>query len=320
MRVKAPLWFSAVSGYAGLLAVLCAIMAWFSIASPQYLTAANMIGIANQLPAAILVAVAMTYVLIIGGIDLSVGSMVGLCGAVCALALQQGQPLVVAVLLALAAGALCGVINGAVIVRWNLPPFIVTLGMLEIARGVAFSITDTRTIYLGTQIGVLGSASVGSVSWLFLMAIAVVVATQFVLTRTMFGRWMVAIGANEEAVRLSGIRPWPIKLTVYGIAGLLCACAALADTARMAAANPNAGSGFELAAIAAAVVGGTSLMGGRGSTATTLIGVLIMAALSSGLSQVGAEEPTKRVITGLAIVLAVVTDYYRTRWVRARRD
>ncbi len=320
MRVNVPAWFSAISGYLGLIAVLGAIVAWFAFASPQYLTTDNMIGLANQLPAAILVAVAMTYVLIIGGIDLSVGSIVGLTGAVCALALQHGQPLALAIMLALAVGLLCGLINGAVIVRWNLPPFIVTLGMLEIARGVAFSITETRTIYLGTRIGALGTVSLGSVTYLFLMAVVLVAMSQFVLTRTVFGRLMVAIGANEEAVRLSGIRPWPIKLAVYGIAGLLCALAALADTARMAAANPNAGSGFELSAIAAAVVGGTSLMGGRGSTATTLIGVLIMAALSSGLSQVGAEEPTKRIITGLAIVLAVIADYYRSRWVRSHRD
>jgi ribose transport system permease protein len=310
---------SGLAGYAGIGTVLLGIIIYFSIKSPAFLTTTNFIAIANQLPAAILVAVGMTYVLIVAGIDLSVGSLVGITSAVFALALSKfGLPLPLAVVAAMLTGLICGMINGAVIIRWSLPPFIVTLGMLEIARGATFSLTDTRTIYLGAKIGDLGSAGAGNLSYLFLISIAVVIVAQLVLTRTVFGRYMIAIGTNEEAVRLSGIKTWPTKLAVYAISGTLCAVAALADTARMASANPNAGTGYELEAIAAAVIGGTSLMGGRGSTMTTLLGVIIMALLSSGLSQVGAEEPTKRMITGSAIVLAVIMDYYRTRITASR--
>jgi ribose transport system permease protein len=310
---------SGLSSYAGIGSVLLGIIAYFSIKSPTFMTTTNFISIANQLPAAILVAVGMTYVLIVAGIDLSVGSIVGLSSAVFALALENhGLPIPLAILISIFVGMLCGLLNGLVIVRWNLPPFIVTLGMLEIARGATFYITDTRTIYVGSKISSLASAGVGKLSYLFILSIVVVIVAQFVLTRTVFGRYMVAIGTNEEAVRLSGINTWRTKLAVYAISGILCAVAGLADIARMASANPNAGTGFELEAIAAAVIGGTSLMGGRGSTITTLIGVAIMAVLSSGLSQIGAEEPTKRIITGLAISLAVIMDYYRTKISLAR--
>lgn len=320
MHLKNQKLLSSLTSYAGIGSVLVGIIIYFSIKSPNFLTVTNFIGIANQLPSAILVAVGMTYVLIVAGIDLSVGSIVGLSSAVFALALEQhGLPIPVAILASVVVGLLCGLVNGLVTVRWNLPPFIVTLGMLEIARGATFYITDTRTIYLGSKISSLSSAGIGKLSYLFIISIGVVIISQFVLTKTVFGRYMVAIGTNEEAVRLSGIKVWPTKLAVYALSGLLCAVAGLADIARMASANPNSGTGFELEAIAAAVIGGTSLMGGRGSTITTLIGVVIMALLSSGLSQIGAEEPTKRIITGLAISLAVIMDYYRTKLPLARK-
>jgi ribose transport system permease protein len=139
------------------------------------------------------------------------------------------------------------------------------------------------------------------------------VAAQLVLTRTVFGRYLVAIGTNEEAVRLSGIDPRPIKLVVFLLAGLLVALAAIIDTSRFQSANPNAGSGFELQAIAAAVIGGTTLMGGRGSVITTLFGVVIIAVLNTGLASVGARDETKRLTTGLVIIAAVILDQYRHR-------
>jgi ribose transport system permease protein len=145
----------------------------------------------------------------------------------------------------------------------------------------------------------------------------VVISAQVVLSRTIFGRYMVAIGTNEEAVRLSGINPKPIKLTVFLITGLLVAMAAIIDTSRFQSANPNAGSGFELQAIAAAVIGGTSLMGGRGSVASTLLGVLIIAVLNSGLASVGAKDELKRLVTGAVIVAAVILDQYRHRFRRS---
>lgn len=298
----------------GMLAVLAALIAYFSLRSPNFFTATNFTAIANQIPAAILIAVGMTFVLIVAGIDLSVGSMVGLSGAVLAICLDRfGMPLPVALAAGLAAGVLCGAVNGLVIVRWTLPPFIVTLGMLEVARGATFLITETRTIYLGSKIGGLSAVGVGHISALFVMAVLIAAAAQIVLNRSSFGRHIIAIGSNETAAYLSGVNTRTVKLAVYALSGLLCALAAVVNTARMAAANPNAGTGFELEAIAAVVIGGTSLMGGRGSVVNSLFGVLIMAVLSSGLSQIGTEEATKRMITGLVIVLAVVLDYYRTR-------
>ncbi len=150
----------------------------------------------------------------------------------------------------------------------------------------------------------------------FLLAVTVVVVAHLTLTRTVFGRYLVAIGTNEEAVRLSGIDPRPIKLAVFCAAGLLVALAAVIDTARFQAANPNAGTGFELQAIAAAVIGGTSLMGGRGSALSTFLGVFIIAVLNSGLAAVGARDETKRLITGAVIVAAVILDQYRHRFTR----
>ena len=152
----------------------------------------------------------------------------------------------------------------------------------------------------------------------FLLAIAVVVIAQLVLSRTVFGRYLIAIGTNEEAVRLSGIDPRPIKLAVFLITGLLVACAAVIDTSRFQSANPNAGSGFELQAIAAVVIGGTSLMGGRGSVVGTFFGVLIIAVLNTGLAALGAKDETKRLVTGAVIVAAVILDQVRHRLSKGR--
>lgn len=309
----------AVTDVLGMLAVLGGLVVYFSIRSPNFLTTTNFIGIANQIPAAILLAVGMTLVLITAGIDLSVGSVLGLSGAILGLALERfSLSLPVAIFGSLVAATFCGMINGLVIVRWALPPFIVTLGMLEVARGMTFLLTETRTIYLGSKVSGIAEAGIGNISWLFVLSLLAAIGIQLVLSRTAFGRHIVALGANENAAYLSGINTKCVKVAVYSISGLLCGFAALVNTARMASANPNAGTGVELEAIAAVVIGGTSLMGGRGSVINSLLGVSIMAVLGSGLSQVGAEEATKRMITGLVIVLAVVLDYYRTRIITKR--
>ena len=298
----------------GLCAVIVVLIVFFSVKTPYFLTARNFTSLANQVPAAILVAVGMTYVLITAGIDLSVGSLVGLSGAILGICLDRfGMPLPLAIFLGLAGGMLCGAINGLVTVRWALPPFIVTLGMLEVARGATFLLTETRTIYLGSKIGGLASVAIGNISILFILAIAIVFVAQLVLDRTSFGRHLIAIGANDRAAFLSGVNISRVRVIVYALSGLLCGLGALINTARMASANPNAGTGFELEAIAAVVIGGTSLMGGRGSVVNSLFGVVIIAVLSSGLSQMGIEEATKRMVTGCVIVLAVILDYYRTR-------
>lgn len=305
----------------GMGAVLVVLIVFFGIRCENFLTPTNFLGIANQIPAAILIAVGMTLVLITGGIDLSVGSVLGLSGALLGISLDRyGLPLPAAIAVCLGAGALCGLINGLVVVRWSLPPFIVTLGMLEAARGVTYLLTESRTVYLGSKIGGIAALGIGSISSLFIMAVLAVAAGQILLTKTSFGRHLIALGSNEQAAYLSGIRTNRVKVLVYAISGLLCGLAAMVITARFASANPNAGSGFELEAVAAVVIGGTSLMGGRGSVLNSFFGVVIIALLGSGLAQMGTDESTKRMITGVVIVLAVILDYYRTRIVARQSE
>lgn len=196
---------------------------------------------------------------------------------------------------------------------WRVPSFIVTLGMLEIARGLAHGLSNSQTQYIGGRVGCIADASLFGISMPFIIAVVVVTLAQFVLTRTVAGRYMIAIGTNEEAVRLSGINPAPIKIAVFVLCGFLTGLAAVIDTSRFQSANPNAGVGFELQAIAAAVIGGTSLMGGRGSVINTFLGVLIIAVLNAGLASMGVRDELKRLITGSVIIAAVVLDTYRTR-------
>lgn len=300
--------------YVGLGAALAGLIVVFSLATDHFLSLTNFRTIANQVPSAMVIATGMTLVLIVAEIDLSVGSVLGLASAVLGVALTGwGWSPAGAVGVALGAGVLCGAFNGLVALRWRLPTFIVTLGMLEMARGGAHFVTGSRTQYIGSSLEfVVGSSWLG-LSLPFWVALGLVVGMQVVLSRTVFGRYLVAIGTNEEAVRLSGIDPRPVKVAVFVLAGALVAVGAVIDTARFQSANPNAGIGYELQAIAAAVIGGTSLMGGRGSVVRTFLGVLIIAVLNSGLASAGAREETKRLVTGLVIVAAVIVDYYRVR-------
>jgi ribose transport system permease protein len=303
-----------VTDYIGMALALALLLVIFGLSAQNFFTLTTFRTIANQVPDITIVAVGMTFVLIIAGIDLSVGSVMALAGAVLGLALVEfNLPLPAAIALCFAAGIFCGTANGLVIIRWKLPAFIVTLGMLEIARGAAYLVTDSRTIYIGGPVEVITEASILGLSLPFIIAVAIVIAGQLVLSRTVFGRYLIAIGTNEEAVRLSGIDPRPLKLAVFALCGFLTSMAAVIHTARLSSANPNAGYGLELQAIAAVVIGGTSLMGGRGSVISSFFGVLIIAVLGTGLAQIGAQESTKRVITGCVIVAAVILDHYRHR-------
>jgi len=300
--------------YLGMAVALVVLIAVFGVVAENFFTLTNFRTIANQIPDVTVAAVGMTFVLIIAGIDLSVGSVLALSSAVLGMALVNwGLPLVPAVGICLLVGLLCGSVNGLIVIRWRLPSFIVTLGMLEAARGGAYLVTQSRTIYVGGPIEVITDTAVLGLSLPFLIALVIVVASQLVLSRTVFGRYLIALGTNEEAVRLSGIDPRPYKLAVFVLAGLLAAVAAVIQTARMSSANPNTATGFELQVIAAVVIGGTSLMGGRGSVVSSFFGVLIIAVLGAGLAQVGAQEHTKRLITGCVIVAAVILDQYRHR-------
>nr|WP_226858718.1 ABC transporter permease [Diaphorobacter aerolatus] len=300
--------------YLGLLLVLLGMVALFSSLSEYFWSKETFVTIANEIPALAVMAVGMTFVLIIAGIDLSVGSVLALSAAVAAQAiLIWGMNVWAAGALGLLTGLVCGAVTGTVSVIWRLPTFIVSLGMLEALRGAAYVVTDSRTQYVGDAISGLAAPIMEGISSAFLIAVIIVIVGHIVLTRTVFGRYVIGIGTNEEAMRLAGIDPRPIRITVFAIMGLLAALAGLMQSARLEAADPNTGVGMELQVIAAVVIGGTSLMGGRGSVIATFFGVLIIAVLEAGLAQVGASEPQKRIITGVVIVVAVIIDTLRQK-------
>lgn len=312
-------WRSLLADYIGLVLALALLIVVFSLATQHFFSPETFRTIANQIPAAMLVATGMTLILIVAEIDLSVGSVLGLCGAVVGVAMTQWNwPLWAALSGALLAGIGCGAFNGLISVRWRLPSFIVTLGMMEMARGGAHALTQSQTQYIGSAIERIAATAILGLSLPFLVAVLVIVAGQVTLSHAVFGRYMLAVGANEQAARLSGIDPRRIKFFVFVIAGMLVGLAAIIDTSRFQSANPNAGSGYELQAIAAAVIGGTSLMGGRGSIVRTFFGVLIIAVLNSGLASVGAKDEIKRLVTGAVIIAAVIVDYYRHRLGKGR--
>jgi ribose transport system permease protein len=298
----------------GLPLALLVLLLGFGFSSEYFFTRETFLSIANDIPALLVMAVGMTYVLIIGGIDLSVGSVLALSGSLIAVAMQSwGWPVPLAAAFGVLCGLACGAITGAISVAWRIPSFIVSLGMLEIARGSAYLVTGSRTQYLGGAIDAISAPLWLGISPAFVLALLVVLVAHVVLRRGVFGRQLIGVGTNEEAMRLAGVDPRPRKIAVFALMGALAGLGGLMQISRLEAADPNAGVGMELQVIAAVVIGGTSLMGGRGSVVSTLLGVLIVAVLEAGLAQVGASDPAKRVITGAVIIIAVLLDVFRNR-------
>jgi ribose transport system permease protein len=288
------------------LVVLCAVL-W--ALTPHFLTVSNLLNVAQQTSINAIVAVGMTFVIVSGGIDLSVGSIVALSGVVLGTLLQDGQPLPIAVAAALAAGVACGLVNGALVSVGGLPPFIATLGMMSVARGAALVFTEGRPVS-GFDEGFrsLATGSVGFIPAPVVAMIVVYAVAHLALTRTTFGRYVYAIGGNEEATRLSGVAVRFHKTIIYGVSGLMSAVAAIVLTARLNSAQPIAGMMYELDAIAATVIGGTSLMGGEGTLAGTLVGALIMGVLRNGLNLLGVSSFLQQIVIGAVIVVAVLVD------------
>jgi ribose transport system permease protein len=301
--------------YLILLAVLAAMVLLFGLLRESFFSIATLGSVANRIPALALVATGMTLVMITGGIDLSVGSLLGFCGAVVGVMMadwQWGLPL--ALVASVLLGSAMGGATGSLSVKLHLPSFIVSLGMLEIARGLAFLTTNSQTKYIGADIESLGAPLAGLViSPAFLVSVVIVIVGQILLSHQALGRHWIAIGANQEAALISGVSVDRPRILAHALLGGLTGLAAVFNCSRLGSADPNAGVGFELSAIAAVVVGGTSLMGGRGSVVKSFIGVLIIATLEAGLVQIGASEPMKRVVTGAVIVAAVLADTWRRR-------
>jgi len=299
--------------YAALTLILAALIVLFGTLSSHFLTVATFSSIANEIPTLALVATGMTLVLVTGGIDLSVGSVLALAAAVLGVLLVDWHwPLFFSGMGAMVVGLAVGTFNGLICVKLRVPSFIVTLGTLEMTRGLAYLTTGSQVKYLDGKMDVLARLVPGlPITPAAIMAVLVVIAAQFMISRTVIGRKMIALGTNEVATQLAGISTAPIKMIVFAASGALAGMASLCQTARLGASDPNGNVGLELSAIAAAVIGGTSLSGGKGSVICTFIGVLIIATLEAGLAQVGATEPVKRLVTGTVILLAVVADSLR---------
>lgn len=291
--------------FAGLL-VLCLAL-W--IATPNFATTSNLVNVVEQSTIIGTIAVGMTFVILTGGIDLSVGSLVALSGIAFGTAIEAHLPLAVAVAIGLGAGFVCGAINGVLITVGRLPPFIATLGMMSVARGTALIISDGRPISgFSASFRDLATGHVLGIPAPVILMVALYIVAHLVLRRTILGRYTYAIGGNEEATALSGVNVRLYKTAVYAISGVLSAVTSLLLVARLDSAQPIAGINYELDAIAAVVIGGASLLGGSGSVTGTLIGALIMSVLRNGLNLLGVSSYVQQIAIGAVIVIAVLID------------
>jgi len=290
----------------------------FSLLSPHFLTADNLLNVSLQTSITAIIAVGMTFVILTAGIDLSVGSLVAVVGVLTTLLLAAVKPIgvafPVAVLAGLALGALSGLIAGTVITRFSITPFIVTLALMTIWRGTAFILTGGRPIWeLPEEFSVLSSGRIVGIPIPTVIMFVVYLAAHVVLTKTRFGRHVYAVGGNAEAARLAGIRTDNVVMGVFVLCGTLSALSGILLASRVNSGQPNAGLSYELDVIAAVVVGGTSLFGGRGSILGTFIGSLLIGVLRNGLNLMNVESYVQQVVVGFVILLAVMIDQWRRR-------
>ncbi|WP_379066646.1 ABC transporter permease [Mesorhizobium sp. UC22_110] len=308
---------------AGIGIALIVLIIVFSLTTQHFLTSSNITNILTQVTINLVLSIGMTFVILIGGIDLSVGSVLAFAAVVAGTVMTlPGLDPTVAVMLAtisaVAAGILFGLLNGLVSAWWGIPSFIVTLGTLNIARGAALQVTGASTIYsFPAAFNAFGSQTIYGVPVLFLIALLLVAIGWFVLTRTVFGRVLYGIGNNEEATRLAGHNVFFYKVAAFTICGAAVGIGAIIYMARLNIASPIIGIGFELNAIAAVIIGGTSLSGGRGSIVGTLLGACIIGVLANGLILLGLSDFMRQMITGFVIILAVILDKYRERLTKA---
>jgi ribose transport system permease protein len=310
MEVSRRLRTTEVAIFAAVL-VECVV---FSLFSPSFLTLTNFVNVTLQIAIYGILAVGMTLIMITGGIDLSIGSVVALVGVVAAIlskkpALPADAMVVAAILAGVALGTAIGATSGSLIARFGIPPFIVTLALMTICRGVVFIVTGGFTEgELPAHFGWLGRGHVWFMPVPVVIMAALFGAGHVVLDQTAFGRHIYALGGNEEASRLSGIRVRRTKVMVYSLSGLLTGLAGVTLAARLGAGAPNSGLGYELDVIAAVVVGGTSLSGGRGSMLGTLAGTMFIGVLNNGLNLANVDPYTQKIALGLVILAAVWFD------------
>ena len=295
----------------------------FSLASPNFMQTSNILAILQATSVNGILAVAATLVIITGGIDLSVGTLMTFTAVIAGVVLTYwGLPLPIGIIASILTGAIVGLISGTIIAKMKIPPFIATLGMMLILKGLSLVISGTKPIYFndtpsfpvistGSIVGDLipGVPVPNGVLVLFLVA----GLASYILGRTVLGRYCFALGSNEEAARLSGVSVDNWKMAVYALSGGICGIAGLVIASRLNSAQPALGQGYELDAIAAVVIGGTSLAGGRGTILGTVIGALIMSVLLNGLRILSMPQEWQTVVTGSIIIIAVYADMMRKR-------
>ncbi len=302
-------------------ASLILLLVGFSIASPNFMQTSNMLAILQATSVNGVLAVAATLVIITGGIDLSVGTLMTFTAVMTGVVLTNlGAPLPFGILTAVLMGALCGACSGTLVAKMKIPPFIATLGMMLILKGLSLVISGTRPIYFNDTPG-YDLISRGSIIGHFfpslpipngvLILFIVAITASYVLSRTVLGRYCFALGSNEESMRLSGVNTDRWKIAIYALAGGIVGIGGLLISSRLNSAQPALGLGYELEAIAAVVIGGTSLSGGRGTVLGTVIGALIMAVLTNGLRVLSVAQEWQTVVTGLIIIAAVYADMLR---------
>lgn len=297
------------------LLVLCVLLAVLPATSSSFLSTQNVFNILRQISTNMLIACAMTMVIILGGIDLSVGSIIALSGVIAAGCVSRYQlPIAAALIAGVLVGLLIGVFNGFVICKTTIPPFIVTLATMNIARGLAKVYTGGSPVRVVTKTWqFIGAGYIGPVPVPVIIMIVVIVITALMMNKTKLGRHIYAVGGNTQAARFSGIKVSRVKFIVHAYAGLMAGLAGIILASRMYSGQPTAGEGAEMDAIAAVVVGGTSMAGGSGKIGGTIIGALIIGVLNNGLNLVNVNSFWQDVVKGVVILLAVLIDYLRNR-------
>jgi ribose transport system permease protein len=301
-------WLSLIEKYRVLLIfiVLCVVAAFLS---DVFFTMSNVMNVLRQVSIIAIIASGMTLVILLAGIDLSVGAVMAFSGAILAGALTAGWPLPLALLAALAVGLLFGILNGFFVARFGIPSFIVTLAIMVIARGMTLVYTKGYPLVVSNEAyRFIGSGRIFGIPVPIIIMFVIFGFMYWMLKYTTFGRYIYAIGGNEETAILSGINVKAIKIAVFGIAGLLSALSAIIYTSRLMSAQPTAGNGIELDAIAAVIIGGTSLAGGKGAVTGTLIGALIMGVLDNILNLMNVSPFYQSIAKGLVILVAVLVD------------
>ncbi|WP_314174699.1 ABC transporter permease subunit [Streptomyces winkii] len=304
----------------GILVVLVVLTALMAAIAPNFATADNLLNVARSISINAILAAGITFVILTAGIDLSVGSTVAVAGVVAVLAATSGAPSPVAVVVGVLVGAVAGLINGLLTAYLSLAAFIVTLGAMTYLRGLGYTMTGGQPIVSNTlNFRDVGNGYMAGIPVPVVIMGVVYLVAWFVLERTRYGKHIYAVGGNAEAARLAGIDVRRVITSVYAIAGACAGLAGVIFAARVVSAQPTAGTGYELDAIAAAVLGGTSLMGGRGRILGTLIGSVILGVLSTGLILMDVPFFTQLLVKGVVIILAVAIDSLKRRPVRLRR-